>query len=294
MTHRAAHPAQRRSTVREGADRVVKSNTTALAVTIGTSVTAVMGTQYHASLVYVSALLFSGYLGIWGVSLARDLGRLKKGPSRQRLPMIYSEVEHEWRVSAEGDFYGQYSFTVLNNSESPITLLPQDDAMWFGPPDDLSVTFRVDEGERRRITEYRHNLYSMLLSKLSGMQTKLITWAQVVDPPLPPGETFQYTMVLSTARSETAAFTPEGTYAGIPTTIPTGTAKLHFLAPPGYRITLLDPVVVVDAEGTRFPELERAATPPRVAASGSVLTWELLNPATARRYWFRYRFDRVP
>jgi hypothetical protein len=276
---------------------VVTSNVTALLFASATAITATTGWlgQLRTASIYAVCGLISVYALTWLLFLARDMLMVRTmAGGNLKYPVSYRKVDHDWRISEAGDFYGRYSFECQNVSASNLSVIPFDE-IWINSYEKVDITTRVSADEKKfTIRESRQSLYGFALKMLSrALDVRAISWSQVVDPPIPPRDSIKYEVTISTPRTEKDAFSTEGALAGIPTNIPTQEAKLSLSAPPGFAFTFLDPIIVVDGSGHRDVQAEQQTKGPGLNQQRTLVTWELHSPKTGKRYLFRYRLERI-
>ncbi len=208
----------------------------------------------------------------------------------------YTEVSLDWRVNEQGDFEGLYQYTLRNNSRLSVEMLPREDLMWFSKPDQGNFTISISpENADTTINGGENDFYHRILRRLANKHTYSIAWDYYdIDPPLRKGQKIKYSIQMKTLGTEHAAFTDEGTYAGIPAGIPIRKAKLSYSAPLSLQFNLLVPLLVVDNVGARNSEEEvlHEHELPVALESGSVIQWELSDLKAGLRYWFKYRLEK--
>lgn len=281
--------------------KIVTSNVTALSFAIGSAVIPIINkstNQYfiYEYFIYGYAILFILYLITLITFFITDLVSRRRLLKNNQFPAIYISVEHDWSLSEQGDFYARSVYTAQNIGNDPISVLPFDDLVWFDEFEQVDFKIRIHESEKTyKIVEHRYNSYSYLLSLVSGLKkekTNVISWSNIIDPPLKAGKSIKYVLEIYTPKTELKAFTKEGTYAGIPANLPTQYAKLNYVAPKGYHFELIAPLLVVDANRTVYPDDANGVNHPHLTATKSILQWELKNLKTGRRYWFKYRLEK--
>ncbi len=275
--------------------KIITSNMTALvfAVVTSTTLAGYLG-SYQNTFVYAVGSLVVLYLALYLFFMARDGMKMLTWRGNQKIPVSYTHVDHDWRINEQGDFYGHYAFECKNESSEPVPVLPFDD-VWFNEYEKMDMQVKVSTDEKKyKIAEFRQSVYGFAMTLLSrAMRVRSISWSHIVEPPVLPGDQIKYEISIETPGTEKGAFTEEGVLAGIPVNIPTKEAKISLVAPKGFKFNLLEPVIVVDQKGTRYPKEEQAVVKPILNTSKTTLTWKLHTLITGKRYWFRYRFERV-
>jgi hypothetical protein len=266
--------------------KIVTSDITGLSFAIGAAALYLIDENANKYFIYGSATLLILSLSIFLIS--HIVSRIELRVNYQ-FPAVYISVEHDWQLSEQGDFHAQSVYTIKNIGNDPISVLPLDDLAWSEELEQREFKLRVHESEKTyKIVAYRLRDDSSLAGT-SNETTKYISWSNMVEPPLKKGKSIKYVIEISTPKTEVKAFTKEGTYAGIPANLPTYFAKLNYVAPKGYIFELIEPLLVVDAKGTVFPDDANGVNYPQLTATKSILQWELENLKTGRRYWFKYR-----
>ena len=271
--------------------KIIVSPKTALIFSVGLAATSIIGDKINDLFVYVFIAIFIAYVVMYITMSIADYLRIRVWLKMNNQAIINEKVEHDWRVDAKGNFNGKYIYNVKNTGSSSVSVLPFDDLLWFSKPNRLKLDCAIiSSSGRRRIVSYRHTIVRYIFDVLGDLEADSIAWSHVVDPSLGHGETMRYQLNISTSATEKAAFSESGTFAGIPATIPTQQAKLHYIAPKDYYFVLIKPVLVVDNRGNRYQDEENEITPPILSGARTVLTWELRDLLFGRRYWFKYRF----
>lgn len=271
---------------------LVTSNTTALLFAVATSAAAFFRNDLSVWIVWLFAALLGAYFLLWVGFLVVDWLRLRR---RSAYPIEYEAVTCDWRVERNGDFFAINEYVVKNVATYPITNLPADDALWFhSRPDrtDMEVSVESTTNQlQHKIIGGSSTLYDTVLSKLSAVPVKGMTWSIVLQPALLPGDRFSYKIKITSRGTEQKAFQRDGTFAGIAANLPVRGVNLTYTAPQGCRFELLDPVFIVDSSGARMLKDEVEVPHPELKAFGSTLFWEFSPPRVGRRYWFRYRLN---
>ncbi|CAD6556728.1 hypothetical protein LMG27952_06179 [Paraburkholderia hiiakae] len=276
---------------------VVTSNVTALLFASASAITATTGWlgRLRTASIYAVCGLISVYALAWVFFLSRDTLMVRTvAAGNSKYPVRYKKVDHDWRITETGDFYGRYSFECQNVSKSNLSVIPFDE-IWINSYEKVDISTRVSVDEKKfSIRESRQSLYGFALKLLSrALNVQAISWSQIVDPPIPPQDSIKYEVTISTPRTEIDAFSKEGALAGIPTNIPTEEAKLSLSAPPGFAFEFLDPIIVVDGSGNRDTQAEQQTGGPGLNPQRTLVTWQLRSPKTGKRYLFRYRLERI-
>ena len=208
--------------------------------------------------------------------------------------MEYTEVSLDWRINEQGDFDGQFQYTLRNNSRLSIEILPQERIMWFSKPKKGKFKLSLSpDNSLTRVISGRNSIYRFLLSRITSKHTYIVSWDNyAIDPPLEKNKEIKYTVHINTPRTERDAFTEEGTFAGISASIPIRNAKLSYSAPLSLRFNLLVPLLVVNDVGSRHPDEEARHKIPTLHANGSTIHWEISNLRAGLRYWFKYKLEK--
>lgn len=274
--------------------KVITSGKTGLFFSVGLAATGIWNKNLNESFIYIFVGLCIIYVFAYIIFSIIDWVRMKRWITMNRQVVVNKFVEHDWRINTSGDFHGNYSYEVENFGKNDISILPFDDVLWFEDPTGLKFECSLlDNPSQHKIVSYRNTIVKYIFDFLNrNTNVHSISWSNVIDPPISSGETFKYKLTIDTPRTELAAFTKKGTYAGIPATLPTKHAKLTFVSPRGYYFVLLDSPIVVDNRGKRYPDEEGEFQQPELSTTKNVLTWELEHLQVGRRYWFKYRFEK--
>jgi hypothetical protein len=273
--------------------KIVSSGITGLVFAVGAALTVLYSNKVHKGFVIAFVVILTTYLLSIVFLFLRDQLKARTWMKRNALPVINEEVEHDWRVSENGDFSGRYTYSVKNVSDEDISVLPADDLLWFAEPTKITINFKVIESPRNnKITDYRNTILRYLFDYVFSKSVNSISWSHVIEPPLRPGESIKYQIQIETPETENDAFTESGAIAGIPASVPTKQAKLNYVAPNGYKFVILEPIIVVDNKGTSHPDEIADITGPNLSKSGVILSWVINNLKYGRRYWFKYKIVR--
>ena len=180
----------------------------------------------------------------------------------------------------------------IDITSKPIKVIPFDNLGWFTPPDDISIKCSVIDSPNKhiRIRDSRFSIYDSEYSFWGDSKFKLVSWENIIDPPIQPNEIFKYRVEINTPKTEVAAFTGNGTYVGIPANFPIKKASLVFVCPPGYTIELLSSAIVLDSAGDRNIDIESNCPQPLLSLSKTIIQWNIDNLIPKNRYVFKYRF----
>ncbi len=276
----------------EHVKKVLTSNIISLFFAVGAALTIILSNRLNLFFVSIFASLFFGYFLIYILFLSRDIYIANKWRRQMKYPVLYEFIEHNWRVTKTGDFYARIRFTVKNTSKSKLSTIPMDEGYWFRKPKRSKFEFSLIDDDKHSIQTYKIGIYDYALAFLSGLEVNVISWSHVVNPPLMPNEEINYEVKIETPETEIDAFSNEGTYGGIPTTIPTKEASIVYVAPKGYIFNILNPIIVIDKSGQHFQEEEKDISPPKLNRFNNIIEWNIKNLKTNRRYWFKYRLVR--
>lgn len=207
-----------------------------------------------------------------------------------KFPLVYSKIEHDWKIGENGDFLGRSVYRVRNMSKQPIDIIPMEDGRWLTSPEIIKFNCTVVPPDGKfKIINYHKNLYPDVLSIPGYDRTYVVSWSHKIAPPLKRDEEIAFEIRIDTPQTEKQSFTIEGGYAGIPTALPALEASLNFNAPNNYKFKLLDILNVIDIHGNiNDKEAERIGKPV-LSSTKTVITWRLTNLMAKHRYYFGYR-----
>lgn len=121
------------------------------------------------------------------------------------------------------------------------------------------------------------------------------SWEPRIKPPLRANEKISYVVEIVAEKTETAAFTLEGTMLGFGLLIPANKAHVTAYAPFGYRFVLRNPRATLRHTDTleEVPGSARKTPRPEISPDGTILTLEVSRPKVGYRYWVHYRFEQA-
>ena len=268
---------------------LLNSNITALAIAVSIPLTAIFSNHLHIGFVLSIAILilfYFAYIVIYSVKQKRWKKNLQRN-------LIYKQVEHDWAISEKGDFSANIVYTVKNVGKTVVTVIPFDNGYWLEKPPKLDFRCKVlSSSKDHKIIEYRNTIYESLVKLFFGVKAYVISWSHSINPPLGPNDEFTFEISIETPSTEKRAFSSDGTYAGIPATIPTKQARLNFSAPKGYKFELLTPKIVLDQKGNLNDDETEHTESPVLSSARKTLTWRIDNLLTEHRYCFKYKMEK--
>lgn len=207
-----------------------------------------------------------------------------------RYNLVYEELDFDYKVFENGDFSCRNVYHLKNIGAKPISITPLDDGLWFSSPKNVDLKIKVLSSKKgHKVISHRTNIYETLLKIIPGKKSYIVSWNHEISPPLDKNDSLVLEIIIDTTGTEKDAFTADGTYAGIPTVLPTKKATLNFVAPPGYVFEMIIPKIVHDAYGnTDEKEISRIKQP-RLNKSKTLLSWEIEHCLAQHRYSFNYR-----
>jgi hypothetical protein len=201
---------------------------------------------------------------------------------------VYEHVRHDWQLSSSGDFFQRSTYVIKNIGEDSVSYLPEEKGLFFKRLKDNKLSINSLD-VNRKISMIKNFFLTNIYPYLDFVKSYNLGWSIKVSPPLKKNETFQFEQIIDAYGTEVDAFLHTGTTAGIPANIPIKEVHFQYLAPPTFRFEIIEPLIVVQFNGTVVKEIPKNIIPPSINKSNNVLTWHLKGLKGQTRYGFRYR-----
>lgn len=203
---------------------------------------------------------------------------------------LLKNVEHEWKLTSDASLYMKSIYTIKNTGSTSVRSIPFDNIGWFRKPDVLKISIDLPEklSNSYRIRTIRHAFYDALYSFING-NIHFISWSLVIDPPLEPSKEVTYIVKIYTEKTETDAFSSNGSYAGFPANFPTQKAVMRFVAPAGYRFEILNGCIIIDDSGEEIFNNSYTVKLAKTSFGAGVINWNHSNLKSGVRYLFKYK-----
>ncbi len=219
------------------------------------------------------------------------------------LSVLEISQDHRY-LNDGGDFELTITYRVRNTSERSVSLLlPDSTSFLVADPRALEVAttircaIREASGGPVSIAPEQLSFGVVRTQKVDGTDRALtrISWRPRVTPSIHPGGTVTYACTIATKGTEQAAFSADGSFAGMGTPYPVGRLALTCRAPAGYRIDRTHFRTYLRTEDGGAPEI--AGLPAAVLTDGDrTVTWALDDEAVhiLVDYLMRLRFVPGP
>lgn len=212
-------------------------------------------------------------------------------PSAYGFALKHTHVKHEYH--ANGDFHGEWTYSVTNATHIRLRDLLPDKSGWFGKDLAYQATARA-EGQGAafmKIELPQPHARSTTVQYVNGspLDVTYLTWQPVAATGVGPGESLEYSVVIDTVGTESAAFSEFGSYAGIATDLYAEELSCEVICPPGHRF-LNKGFILRDRTGATVKQekLEQ----PVFSEDGSTIRWRVEKPIPSVLYLLRIVIEK--
>ena len=191
---------------------------------------------------------------------------------------------HEYKINGNNkDFHGIVTYHVLCTSPHRVGELLPDDAMWFRHGLQYETRGRVAEPDQHPFTlDMSVSSREGTAQEFGGYEVTHLYWRPKITPPLKTKDELVYEVIIETKNSEAAAFTKEGSFAGMRTRFPADELSMRVVAPQGKKLEMKT-FFARDTSGQTV-EMVKGHSEPKLESDGRNIAWVVKDPVPSISY----------